>query len=131
MRSEIQLALVTAALIAGPVYADDDPPDLHCDMARALRAEFHYSPPPPTAPAPAAPDKIPGNGDVIAMPKLTVLSSRINLRELERDIVRNRARAVAQEPKWGCGPLYHVDLGKIRFTVVSAFYIPFTVGISW
>jgi len=131
MRWEVQLALVAAALVASPAFADDDPTNLRRDMARALREEFRYAPAPPAAPATVVPAGIPGGGDLIAMPKFTVLSSRINMRELERDIARNRGRAVAQKPKWGCGPIYQKDLGKVRLTVVSAFYIPFLVGFSW
>jgi hypothetical protein len=131
MKSGLQFALLSAALLAGPALADDDPPNLRRDLTRALRAEFRYAPAPADQPQAHVPAEIPAASAVIAMPRFTVLSSRINMRELERDIVRNQARAAAQAPKWGCGPLYQKDLGKVRLTVVSLFYIPFAVGFSW
>lgn len=65
------------------------------------------------------------------MPAFTVLSSKINMRDLESEITKHQARAMAQKPKWGCGPIYQKDFGKVRFGVISIFYIPIAIGFSW
>ena len=132
MRHRIQFVLAAAALVAGSARADErDPPKVRQEMTQVLRSEFKFSPGlPKPADADASPEA-PNGRDVIAMPKLTVLSSRINMRDLEREIRKHQAQAVAQEPKWGCGQIYQKDFGKIRFGVISIFYIPVAIGFSW
>jgi hypothetical protein len=121
-----------AAIMAGPsLAADDDPPKVRHEMAQVLQSEFKYAPALPKLPAADATREVVTEGDVVAMPKLTVFSSKINMRDLERDIVRNQARAVVQKPKWGCGPIYQKDFGKVRFGVISIFYVPVAIGFSW
>jgi hypothetical protein len=132
MRPGIHFVLAAATMMAGPAFAgEDDPPKVRHEMAQVLQSEFQYAPAPPKHPEADAPKEVSTEGDVIAMPKLTVLSSRINMRELERDIVRNQARAEAQKPKWGCGPICQKDFGKLRFGVYSIFYVPVAIGFSW
>jgi hypothetical protein len=100
-------------------------------MAQALRSEFRYSPTASKHPEVSTPMESPKREDVIVMPKFTVLSSKINMRNLEGDILKHQARAKAQKPKWGCGPIYQKDFGKIRFGVFSIFYVPVLIGFSW
>jgi hypothetical protein len=128
----IQLALAAAIMAANPARAGDrDPPKIRHEIAQVLQQEFRYSPVSPNAPTAAVPLERPPNTDAIAMPKLTVFSSRIRMRDLETEIVKHQAQAKAQKPKWGCGPIYQKDFGKIRFGVFSIFYIPVAIGFSW
>jgi hypothetical protein len=128
----IQLALAAATMTADPACAgDSDPPKVSHEIAQVLQEEFEHSPVSPNAPAAAAPLERSPNADAIAMPKFTVFSSRIKMMDFERGIVKHQARAKAQKPKWGCGPIYQKDFGKIRFGVFSIFYIPVAIGFSW
>ncbi len=132
MRHRIHFVLAAAAMVAGPARAGEgDPPKMNHEMAQVLQSEFKYTPAPPEHPEANAPMEGSTKGDVIAMPKLTVLSSRINMRDLERDIRKHQAQAEVQKPKWGCGPIYQRDFGKLRFGVISIFYVPVAIGFSW
>ena len=132
MRHRIHFAFVVAIMAAGLARADkSDPPKVSREMAQVLQSEFKYAPVPPKNPEANAPLEVPTRGDVIAMPKFTVLSSRINMRNLERDILKHQAQAEVQKPKWGCGPIYQKDFGKLRFGIISIFYIPVAIGFSW
>jgi hypothetical protein len=132
MRLGIHFVPAAAILMASSAFSGEDvPPNVRHDMAQILQSEFKYSPASPKRPDAEPPKAVSTEGDVVVMPKLMVLSSRINMRELERDIVRNQARAAAQKPKWGCGPLYQKDFGKVRFGVFSIFYVPVAIGFSW
>jgi len=91
MRHPIHFVLAAATLIAGPARAgESDPPKVRHEMAQVLQSEFKYAPVPPKNPEANAPMEGSTRGDVIAMPKLTVLSSKINMRNLERDILKLR-----------------------------------------
>ena len=101
------------------------------ETTRVLQSEFRFD---RTLPRPTEandPTEVAGGREAIAMPAFTVLSSKINMRNLESEITKHQARARAQKPKWGCGPIYQKDFGKIRFGVVSIFYIPIAIGFSW
>jgi hypothetical protein len=132
MRHRIHFVLAAAAMVAGPARAGEgDPPKVRHEMAQVLRSEFKYA---PASPQPAEADaskEVATERDVVAMPKLTVLSSRINMRDLERDILKHQAQAEVQKPKWGCGRIYQKDFGKLRFGVISIFYVPVAIGFSW
>ena len=120
------------AIVAGPARAGEgDPPKMRHETTRVLQSEFRFDPTLPRPTEANAPTEVAGGREAIAMPAFTVLSSKINMRDLERDIVKNQARAQAQRPKWGCGPIYQKDFGKIRFGVFSIFYIPVAIGFSW
>ena len=126
------LVWLAATIASAAAAADqpDHPPKLNAEISQTLQTEFKYAPPLPDATVlPAPPTAV--EEPVIAMPKFTVLSSRINMRELERQIDRNRAQAVAAKPKWGCGPVIQKDWRKVRLTVVSIFYVPVYFGLSW
>jgi hypothetical protein len=132
MRHRIHLVLAAAALIAGQAPAGEgDPPKVRQEMAQVLQSEFKYAPAPPIHPEADAPRGVSTEGNVVAMPKLTVLSSRVNMRNLEKDILKHQAQAEVQKPKWGCGPIYQKDFGKLRFGVISIFYVPIAIGFSW
>jgi hypothetical protein len=133
MRHRIHLILAAAAIVSGPARAGEgDPPKVRPEMVQIFQSEFRYAPalprqleanPPPREGSPT--------GDTIALPRLTVLASRINMRDLGRDILQHQAQAEAQKPKWGCGPTFQKDFGKVRFGVISIFYIPVAIGFSW
>jgi hypothetical protein len=132
MRHRIHFVLAAAALVAGLVRAGDgDPLKVRHEATQILQSEFRFDPALPRPAKAPPPREVVGEREVIAMPTFTVLSSKINMRNLESDISKHQARAKAQKPKWGCGPIYQKDFGKIRFGVVSIFYIPVAIGFSW
>ena len=119
-------------MTADPACAgDSDPPKVSHEIAQVLQEEFKDSPVSPNAPPAAALLERSPNAEAIAMPKLTVFSSRVKMRDFETEITKHQARARAQKPKWGCGPIYQKDFGKIRFGVFSILYIPVAIGFSW
>jgi hypothetical protein len=132
MKHRIPCVLAAAAMMAGLAFAgEDDPPKVRHDLAQVLQSEFKYDPAPTMHPEADTPKEVSTEGNVVAMPKLTVLSSRINMRDLEKDILKHQAQAAVQKPKWGCGPIYQKDFGKLRFGVISIFYVPVAIGFSW
>lgn len=67
--------------------------------------------------------------NTIVMEKVTVEGSPF-YRRLHTDIKNARQLKAQSAPKLGTGT-YQRDLGKIRASALTIFYVPVQVGISW
>lgn len=104
----------------------------------ALRESFHYDAslhaPSANAESPASSDADDTAGgiadsDVVMLPKMAV-NERPLPRDLGADIARWRGTLPQNHTRFGTG-IHQKDLGKVRVSVMTLFYIPIMVGARW
>lgn len=109
-------------------------------MRQALLREYRYTPEAPDAttasdatassPTPDARPTPTAESDAVILERITVVDTS-EFRELEKTMRSPRPpRGPQNTRKFGTG-IRERDLGKVRLSTVTIFYIPIFIGASW